>query len=223
MYQSENINELAMALSKMQLELGAIPKNRVVKITTKTGRVIEFAYADLPGILNAIKKPLGDNGLFVTQDFQRDGDKYFVVTITMHSSGQWKKSELPINPYMQDLKDFGSQLTYLKRYALTSTLGIGADDDNEDTLEGGLADSHKEQEKKNGFSAPKPSEKVIARGQAFELETMLAECEPKFQQNIRDYLNKLGITMAGVAVENYANLRQSIDANLKKQRSLATV
>lgn len=47
----------------------------------------------------------------------------------MHSSGQWVRSEVAFDNQSQDIKQFGANVTYYRRYCLTSTLGIVSEDD----------------------------------------------------------------------------------------------
>src|SRR5271170_4188941 len=122
-YKSENINELATALSKMQGNMGPIYKNKTAKIPTKSGATYSYTYADLAGIWECIRKPLLDTGLSVTQTFNGS----LLITILMHSSGQWIKSELPLNCMGLKPQELGSEITYLRRYALTGILGLSAD------------------------------------------------------------------------------------------------
>ncbi len=126
--QSEKIQDLATALAKFQGEAFLVAKNAKVKIVTKTGRSIDFGYSDLEEIRKTIRKPLSENNLCFTQIITTYEGKQYLVTILMHGSGQWIKSYLRMNDAI-DLKELGSNITYLKRYSLAAMLGLVADDD----------------------------------------------------------------------------------------------
>ncbi len=125
---SPEMNELATALSKMQGSMPPVFKNKTAKILTKSGSSYSYAYADLTGIWDCIRQSLMDVGLSICQTFS-DG---MIVTILMHSSGQWIKSCLPLHCSREIRpQELGSIITYMRRYALTSILGISADEDDD--------------------------------------------------------------------------------------------
>jgi len=51
-----------------------------------------------------------------------------LITRLMHSSGQWVEGCLPLGNHAKH-QDFGIELSYKRRYALCSILGIMAEDD----------------------------------------------------------------------------------------------
>lgn len=125
MYQSEQINEIAKALSNMQAELEPVKK-------TKTGMFKTARYAPLDEIWEMCRTPLKDNGLAITQTLDcKDGDSFLRTTL-VHVTGQWISSLAPIAPTKNDIHGFCSALTYMKRYSLAAILGISTDDDKQD-------------------------------------------------------------------------------------------
>jgi hypothetical protein len=128
---SEAINEIATALAKAQSKIGAPPRNREVTVKTKTGGSYKFKYATLDSIIEHVRKPLTENGLWFTQTLANGDGKYRLVTQLIHSSGQRIVSETPILADSSDNQAFGSALTYMKRYALSALLGIAADEDDD--------------------------------------------------------------------------------------------
>ena len=130
MNQSEHITALCEALSKAQ---GAFPGVR------KTGKNPHrnSEYATLDDVITAIREPLAANGLSFVQPLRSDDDGvYLLETRIMHTSGEWISSHLAIpefeaNRGMNGLQAFGAALTYVRRYALTSMLGINAETDND--------------------------------------------------------------------------------------------
>ena len=145
MRSSEHINDLAAALAKAQAAIESPPRNRTVKVSMKTGGSYEFAYATLDAIIDAVRKPLTDNGLWFTQTLANgEGGKYRLVTTLLHSSGQYVQSETPLLQTEAGNQAFGSALTYMRRYALTAMLGVAADEDDDGNAAEGNAAPHHE-------------------------------------------------------------------------------
>lgn len=134
MNHSEQINELAAALSKAQ---GAIKS----AVKAKENPFFKSRYADLPSIMAVCRDALTSNGLAVTQVSDFDGPEMWLDTMLIHSSGQWIAGRYPIRPVKNDPQGLGSAQSYARRYALMAMVGIVADDDSED--DGNLASSHK--------------------------------------------------------------------------------
>lgn len=134
MERSEHIDQLATALSKFQGELEQPKMNSAVKVKTRTGGEYSFKYADLSECKAAAKKPLADNGLAVTQLIEED---YSLLTMLVHSSGQWIASRVKMPIMEQGAQAVGSAITYAKRYAFCAILGIVADDDEDGNLSQG--------------------------------------------------------------------------------------
>jgi hypothetical protein len=122
--QSENTADLAACLAKAQAAMKAATFN-------KTNPHFKNKYADLAAVLDAIRKPLADNGLSVTQTTEiRDGGGFVLVTTLRHASGQWVASEYPL-PIAAKPQELGSALTYARRYSLSAIACIAADEDDD--------------------------------------------------------------------------------------------
>lgn len=126
---SDGINELALALSKAQAQIENVSKDK---------QAYGYKYADLASCLEAIKKPLSDNGLAVSQLVSVDGDKQMLITMLLHSSGQWLKSILNIESVVMkqcnSLQQIGAGITYARRYALSAIIGLTQEDDDAQSL-----------------------------------------------------------------------------------------
>src|SRR5690554_4474163 len=93
MYFSEENDKIAPALVKAWGEIENPKHNSTVKVKTKSGSSYTFDYTDLNGIFDEAKRVFKDNGISVIQNaFSHDG-KVGVVTMLLHSSGQYVKSE----------------------------------------------------------------------------------------------------------------------------------
>ena len=113
-----------------------------------------YSYADLPAIFEIINPLLKKNGLGFTQLMQ--GQQ--IQTIVFHvESGETIESftDIPQNVSLAKMNEFqvlGSAITYLRRYALSSILGIVTDKDT---------DASGEQSTKNKATTPSTTEKEL--------------------------------------------------------------
>jgi len=120
---SEAINELATALAKAQGEMGAATKD---SLNPHFGN----KYADLASIWEACRAPLTKHGLCVLQPLSAEGARVTVTTILAHCSGQWISERLTMTAQQATPQAVGSAVTYGRRYALASMVGIAPDDDD---------------------------------------------------------------------------------------------
>ncbi len=123
MNHSEQINELASALSKAQGQIEGAKKD-------KANPFFKSVYADLASVWDACRKPLSDNGLSVTQCPEEADNGIAIETMLLHSSGQWIKSRYTMPVSKLDAQAVGSAITYARRYALSAVVGIAPEDDD---------------------------------------------------------------------------------------------
>jgi hypothetical protein len=88
-------------------------------------------YASLDAILDAARPVLHKHGLALSQEPIFDDGKAGVVTRIIHSGGESRESTLLLPLRDQSAQGVGSALTYARRYAVSSVLGIAADDDDD--------------------------------------------------------------------------------------------
>ncbi len=126
MSQSESINELAAALSKAQGEMQAAIKDKV-------NPFFKSSYADLGSVWDAARPVLSKYGLCVMQTTEMSSVSPGIIMVTTlaHTSGQWVKSYLPLNPSKNDSQGIGAALTYLRRYSLSAIVGVVCDEDDD--------------------------------------------------------------------------------------------
>lgn len=133
MLTSESVGKLAEALCKVQA---------VMRPATMTGRNphLKNKYATLNDVMDAARKPLVENGLaYVQMMTTPPGMEGFVglTTRLMHVSGEWLQDTVafPVDPgsnrAVNAAQTAGSTITYMRRYALSSMLGIVADEDTD--------------------------------------------------------------------------------------------
>jgi len=126
MYQSEQINELATALAKAQGQMQHAIKDSI-------NPHFKSKYADLASVIDAIRIPLSENGLSFVQPVRIENGVNILDTILFHTSGQWIKSSVAVNVdgvNRNAIQAFGSTLSYLRRYSLSSLIGVSQDDDD---------------------------------------------------------------------------------------------
>lgn len=136
---SDDISQLAEAMSKVQGDLGPIYKSKSVRSGSYS-----YKYADLSEIWECIRLLLSENKLCVMQGFTQQNGTTLFETVLAHSSGQWIKSHIPITRH-EKIQTLGSEITYLRRYALGAILGIVADEDEDGCMANG-ADKVKKEE-----------------------------------------------------------------------------
>ena len=127
MNQSESITDLATALCLAQAEMGGAIKD-------STNPFFNSSYADLSSVIKVIKEPFAKWGLSFVQlpVTSAGGNGVGVSTMLMHKSGQWLQGEYLLPMDKVTPQGAGSAITYARRYALQSLVGIpSVDDDSE--------------------------------------------------------------------------------------------
>lgn len=123
-------NALAEALAKAQGEMENPPKTKTVTIRPRGGAAYQYSYTPLEEVLDAIRAPLSENGLALTQLVIAGPEHTALVTRLIHTSGQSIESRYPL-PRNAGSQDMGSAITYARRYSLCSMLGIAGETDDD--------------------------------------------------------------------------------------------
>lgn len=123
---SDDISELAAALSKAQLELETVKKD---------SKSYGYNYSDLASVLAVAKPALHSHGLSVSQLLLDAPEGYVKIkTLLMHSSGQFLSSsfsmEIPEMKGANKSQERGSSVTYGRRYALQAILNMASEDND---------------------------------------------------------------------------------------------
>ena len=132
---SESVAALASALAKAQAEL--INPEKSLTATIRTGWPGEgersFRYAPLSSGLDIVRKILGQHEIATVQTTAIDQAAGIVNLTTMlaHASGEWIASDWPVCPVAETANPqrMGAALTYARRYALFTLVGIAGEDD----------------------------------------------------------------------------------------------
>jgi hypothetical protein len=132
---SPSIAALATALAKAQIELANPEKSLTGTIEPQGGQGGErqFRYASLSSGLEIVRKTLGQHEIATVQTTAIDQAAGVVnlTTVLAHSSGEWIASDWPVCPIAETERPhrMGAALTYARRYALFTLVGIAGEDD----------------------------------------------------------------------------------------------
>ena len=132
---SPSIASLAAALAKAQAELVNPEKSLTATIRSDgPGRADQtFRYAPLSSGLDIVRKALGQHEIATVQTTAIDQSAGMVnlTTVLAHSSGEWIASDWPVCAVADTVSPhrMGAALTYARRYALFTLVGIAGEDD----------------------------------------------------------------------------------------------
>lgn len=121
---SSEINELAAALVTAQSEFPSVSKDA-------SNPFFKSKYADLAAVVKTAAPVLAKNKLAVTQWITGDGEKHYLTTYLLHSSGQFIAHDMELLLAKQDPQGQGSAVTYARRYSYMAALGLVADEDDD--------------------------------------------------------------------------------------------
>ena len=131
---SENVAAIATALAKAQTELSNPEKAMIGTIyNARSESSQSFRYASLSSGLDIIRKVLGGQQIAVAQttDIDRSSGAINLTTVLIHTSGEWIASDWPVCSLSEisQPRRMGAALTYARRYALFTVVGIAGEDD----------------------------------------------------------------------------------------------
>src|SRR5690242_5348714 len=138
---SPSIAALATALAKAQIALANPEKSLVGTIESQGdqrahgghGGARQFRYASLSSGLQIVRKTLGQHEIATVQTTAIDQASGIInlTTVLAHSSGEWIASDWPVCAIAETATPhrMGAALTYARRYALFTLVGIAGEDD----------------------------------------------------------------------------------------------
>jgi ERF superfamily len=205
---SESVAALAAALAKAQAEL--INPEKSLTATIRTGRPGEhersFRYAPLSSGLDIVRKTLGQHEIATLQTTAIDQTAGMVnlTTTLAHSSGEWIASDWPVCPIAETANPqrMGAALTYARRYALFTLVGIAGEDDLDapDLCAGPLSSSAPERalQPGDGNSPGQPQRPGNGRGRGSTKSEPRVILDPTQSAELRDKL-LIGVKNIGSA------------------------
>ena len=158
MQTSNEINELAAALSSAQGAMGA---------ALKDSKNPHFGndFASLEAINAVIKQPLADNDLSMVQFPINDETGVGITTRLMHKSGQWIEEKWTMPAVKAGPQQYGSLITYFRRYSIAAIFGIPQTDKDANDIQ--LA--------ADGHHGNKSAVKVISKEQLQTLKQIIKD------------------------------------------------
>jgi hypothetical protein len=132
---SESVGALAAALAKAQATLANPEKSLTATIISPFPREGSrtFRYAPLSSGLDLVRKCLGQHEIATVQATAIDAESGLIrlTTTLVHASGEWVSSDWPVCPVSETAAPhrLGAALTYARRYALFTLVGIAGEDD----------------------------------------------------------------------------------------------
>lgn len=120
MIHSESIIKLSAALCKAQ-------KKFKTALKKSKNPYFHSNYADYTEVLSCVKEALNEEGITILQPIDED----VVETVLLHESGEFLCSVTKIYNISNKPQDYGSAITYARRYALSSMLAIDSDEDDD--------------------------------------------------------------------------------------------
>jgi len=132
---SQSIASLAAALAKAQCQLTNPEKSLIgsIKPDEDAGPERLFRYASLASGLDIVRKTLGQHEIATVQTTAIDQSSGTVnlTTVLAHASGEWISSDWPVCTVAasEEPHRMGAALTYARRYALFTLVGIAGEDD----------------------------------------------------------------------------------------------
>jgi len=134
-YSSDRVGALAAALAKAQAEITNPEKSLTATIVSPFARMGSrtFRYAPLSSGLDLVRECLGQHEIATVQTtaIDRDSGLIRLTTTLVHASGEWISSDWPVCPVSETAAPhrLGAALTYARRYALFTLVGIAGEDD----------------------------------------------------------------------------------------------
>ncbi len=130
---TENLSKWNEAFVAAQAAMPTPTKDGRAEIQTKTGGKFSYTYLTLDRMLEAVKPALNANGLAVLQPVVLSADgRPRIQTIIIHISGEQRSWQMPILVAQgASPQEFGSALTYAKRYHLGGILGVAIEEDSD--------------------------------------------------------------------------------------------
>lgn len=126
---SESIKNIASALLKAQRKIGAANKGA-------KNPFFKSNYANLGSVMEACKEALNDEGISVLQPVHSTETAHYVETTLLHESGEFLTDEMRLQLNKEDMQQFGSAISYARRYGLQSMCFIPSEDlDAEDLMD----------------------------------------------------------------------------------------
>lgn len=152
-------------IKTMQEAIAYVQQRAPIILKETDNPYFKSKYADLPTIWQAIKSLISEAGLVVyhTTDFDENGNEFVVTTLAGHADKLTSRTLVMLSN--RKAQEYGSFLTYIRRYHLSSMLGLQVDNDDD----GNAASEPSPAQKQKPAPAKAPEKKAEATPQQKEL------------------------------------------------------
>jgi len=131
----QDVKEFFAAFAKAQTGYKPVMREREVTIKPREGAAYKFKYAELANVIEATKS-LAENGIAVSQPVHQDkAGKLWLYTIVAHASGAGLVTRMSLYGDA-DLKKFGGEISYCRRYCFAPAIGVASEDDADSADDG---------------------------------------------------------------------------------------
>lgn len=186
MTHSESLDKLIPALSAAQAEFPSIPKDGY-------NPHFKSRFSTLKATQKATRPVLDKHGLVVTQFPSHVDGEPALTTWLAHNSGQFITETTVLALSKRDPQAQGGAITYLRRYAYSSVLGLASDEDDDDG---------------NSASLPQqPSRQVTQSQQEMSRLAAAAKRTGKSKEQVEElFLKKYGKALTSAGVEDITSM-----------------
>jgi hypothetical protein len=209
MKKSENLNEIAKAMSAFQGQMKSAAKD-------SNNPFFQSRYSNLESVWDAMREPFSKNELSAVQDVFTTDNGVSITTTILHSSGQWMEFgplEIPISK--KDAQSVGSATTYGKRYALGAACGVVSGEDDDD----GEKAMNRNGEKEKPKAKEKPRAQPILPTELSALMSISSDCSEDYMNKVYNHLKTLGFeTFAQITQDIYPQVMNGMKKNAEWQK-----
>ena len=189
---SSSIAKLAMAQTKVQKEIKDLPKE---------SKGFAHKYTTFDKLVQYLRPILAKHGISFIQMPCGDNENVGVITIYMHTSGEYisSKIETQIVQAQNKYQSMGSAITYFKRYSLASYVGIASDEDTDGNVKGAPQ------------QVKQPAKKKLSAKQFKDLNLLVAEEAEDFRDKVVNAVQTLSIHQDNLStwIEKYKKTKEN--------------
>lgn len=181
---SEKSEIILLQLMKAKAEMGIGVKKDASNPFHKS------KYATLGAHLELSESILAKHGLLMVQAPNMLNDQHVLVATLHHpESGQWLKSYLPLPNPKGDSQGLGSSITYMRRYSISSMLGLNAEDDDGETA-CGRGKYSKGKEENHPQAESKEESGNIEKAQIVAITTLMNQLDPESTKSFQGWIKE---------------------------------
>lgn len=211
MEKSPDIKEIANALLLFQSKVKPIKKQG-------ENPYFKSKYATLDDILENIRVPLQEANLSFSQFPSGDNE---LVTILLHTSGQYLMATAKMVPKDNTPQGQGSAITYMRRYALSAILGIATEEDDDGNKASTIKPNNKPKNKAKLPTIEHPQDDITAIKLSITEKLEKLTDEAVSRENVHSLVKeKTGLNLIE---ENYEEIDIRLGVLLTEQKDIEQI